>query len=119
MNTPTGGRAENAAQAVSPMLLLQGIPTNDAEAALAFCRALALLTGQTLSAPQPVSPPASLSVVIPVYNEQENLRELYARLVVALERIGDTFEIICFAVAPFSGRSIMAYIKPPTDFFYP
>ncbi|MDD4005226.1 MAG: glycosyltransferase [Elusimicrobiaceae bacterium] len=36
----------------------------------------------------------AVSVVIPVYNEQENIEELYRRLRVALAAMGDTFEII-------------------------
>ena len=35
-----------------------------------------------------------LSIVIPVYNEQENLEELYRRLTTALDKLGKTYEII-------------------------
>lgn len=35
-----------------------------------------------------------LSIVIPVYNEQEVLEELYRRLTTALDKIGKTYEII-------------------------
>ncbi len=35
-----------------------------------------------------------LSVVIPVYNEQETLEELYRRLTTALDKLGKTYEII-------------------------
>lgn len=35
-----------------------------------------------------------ISVVIPVYNEQETLEELYRRLTAALDKIGKTYEII-------------------------
>lgn len=35
-----------------------------------------------------------ISVVIPVYNEQENLEELYRRLTTALDKLGKTYEII-------------------------
>lgn len=35
-----------------------------------------------------------ISVVIPVYNEQENLEELYRRLTGALDKLGKTYEII-------------------------
>ena len=35
-----------------------------------------------------------LSVVIPVYNEQDNLETLYQRLTTALDNIGKSYEII-------------------------
>lgn len=72
------------------------IPTQDAEAALAFCRALAQLLSANPngSAPPPRAVCPVLSVVIPVFNEQENLRELYRRLIAALERIENNFEIL-------------------------
>ncbi len=35
-----------------------------------------------------------LSIVIPVYNEQETLEELYRRLTTALDQLGKTYEII-------------------------
>ena len=35
-----------------------------------------------------------ISVVIPVYNEQENLEELYRRLTQTLDKLGKTYEII-------------------------
>ena len=35
-----------------------------------------------------------LSIVIPVYNEQETLEELYRRLTTALDKLGKTYEII-------------------------
>ncbi|EKD54552.1 MAG: hypothetical protein ACD_60C00070G0002 [uncultured bacterium] len=35
-----------------------------------------------------------ISIVIPVYNEQENLEELYRRLTAALDKLGKTYEII-------------------------
>ncbi|HSW94061.1 MAG TPA: glycosyltransferase [Gammaproteobacteria bacterium] len=40
------------------------------------------------------NPNPYLSVVIPVYNEQETLEELYRRLTTALDKIGKTYEII-------------------------
>jgi polyisoprenyl-phosphate glycosyltransferase len=85
------------------------IPTTDPEAALRFCRDLArfLSDSASLSASDP---PASskgtsiplqlklasptLSVVIPVFNEQENIPVLYPRLVAVLEKIEPSFEII-------------------------
>lgn len=35
-----------------------------------------------------------ISVVVPIYNEESNLRELYSRVVAALEPLGRTFEIV-------------------------
>lgn len=46
------------------------------------------------SAPRPSLEPPYLSVVIPVYNEEENLRELCRRLLQALPKINRSFEII-------------------------
>ena len=40
------------------------------------------------------NPHPYLSIVIPVYNEQEVLEELYRRLTTALDKIGKTYEII-------------------------
>lgn len=75
------------------------IPTQDADAALAFCRALAQLTndnarrieGLTFSIAQA---PPTLSVVVPVFNEQENVEELYRRLVTVLDAVEPSYEII-------------------------
>ncbi|MEM6453407.1 MAG: glycosyltransferase [Cyanobacteria bacterium P01_D01_bin.105] len=36
-----------------------------------------------------------LSVVAPMYNEEENLSELFTRLTETLNQIGMTYEIIC------------------------
>src|SRR5581483_674873 len=75
------------------------IPTQDAEAALAFCRALAQLTHQSpvpsaASAVQASLNHPILSVVIPVYNEQDNLNELYTRLIAELIRAEPDFELV-------------------------
>jgi polyisoprenyl-phosphate glycosyltransferase len=80
------------------------IPTDDAEAALRFCRALAELAGTAPAAlplapasrlPQPGARPAlDLSVVVPVFDEQENLGELYRRLVATLAPLALSFELI-------------------------
>lgn len=35
-----------------------------------------------------------ISVVIPVYNESENLEQLYQRLISSLDKSGETYEII-------------------------
>lgn len=36
----------------------------------------------------------TLSIVIPIYNEEENIPKLYERLMDELEKIGKTFEVI-------------------------
>lgn len=77
----------------------QRIPVQDAEAALAFCRTLAQMLGGAapLSNTQTVKlglNRPTLSVVIPVCNEQENLDELYIRLVSALQQVEPDFELI-------------------------
>lgn len=68
------------------------IPTTDPFAALEFCRHLARLCRMDGGAV--ASRRVKLSVVIPVYNEQENLDALYARLVSALESVEPSFEIV-------------------------
>jgi dolichol-phosphate mannosyltransferase len=87
---------------------LDQIPTDDAEAALQFCRALVRqidssaapaieresflnpqLDASTLRDIEP-----ELSVVIPVYNEVENIPVLYAQLVAVLEGANINFEIV-------------------------
>ncbi|CAG0936225.1 polyisoprenyl-phosphate glycosyltransferase [Thermoflexales bacterium] len=70
-----------------------GIPTEDPNRALQFCQALA----QVLAAPQgPLTQPARpvLSVVIPVYEEQDNLPALHARLTQVLSATEPHYEII-------------------------
>ena len=69
------------------------IPTEDPAAALRFCRDLALLIGQQ-PLPLPVTAQPEISVVVPVYNEQENLPELYRRLVAVLDAQGMRYELI-------------------------
>jgi polyisoprenyl-phosphate glycosyltransferase len=87
---------------------LDQIPTDDAEAALQFCRALVRqidssaapaieresflnpqLDASTLRDIEP-----ELSVVIPVYNEVDNIPVLYGRLVAVLEGANINFEIV-------------------------
>jgi dolichol-phosphate mannosyltransferase len=87
------------------------IPTDDPGAALAFCRQLAgLLEGaaeldRAVAAPTRSANGASashageqprpeLSVVIPVFNEQENLASLHSRLTATLAPTGMSYEII-------------------------
>ncbi len=69
----------------------QTIPTDDPSEALRFCRALnALLNTDT----PPKAPQPELSLVIPIYNEQENLPLLYQRLCTSLEPVCESFEIL-------------------------
>jgi hypothetical protein len=94
-------------QHIANGLSLESIPTNDAEAALRFCRALArqLFNAESvqlqlenssnydqLSAGQ-ISEP-EVSIVIPVYNEGENIPVLYERLTEVLHGAQLDFEII-------------------------
>jgi glycosyltransferase involved in cell wall biosynthesis len=89
---------------------LDQIPTDDAEAALQFCRALVRQIGSNaataierehenflnsqLDASTPCDIEAELSVVIPVYNEAENIPVLYGRLIAVLEDANINFEIV-------------------------
>lgn len=83
------------------------IPTDDPQAALQFCRALsaALVVGAApvgvgalpaapLERARPAPAPVELSVVVPAYNEEENLPALYARLLAALDPLGLSYELI-------------------------
>lgn len=82
------------------------IPTDDPDAALQFCRRLAGLIDATtelapLAGPHDAAdlrtteqPRPELSVVMPVYNEEDNLSSLCARLSAVLEQTGMSYEII-------------------------
>ena len=87
-----------------------GIPTTDPAAALEFCQSLAKLLSRPAVPNQatsgcnqteypeagariPVALPV-LSVVVPVYNELDNLPELYSRLMGVLEQTEPAYEII-------------------------
>ncbi|MGH7796367.1 MAG: glycosyltransferase family 2 protein [Candidatus Binatia bacterium] len=86
------------------------IPTDNAEAALRFCRALArqlgsgaaaalehqdgAYAGSHLAASSQNAAEPELSVVIPVYNEEENIPVLYDRLLRTLEGANINFEIV-------------------------
>jgi len=86
------------------------IPTEDAEAALRFCQALARQVGEgsaEILEYQNSGPDSSrfgvitegaalpeLSVIIPIYNEEENLPELYSRLVRVLDGVQSDFEVV-------------------------
>ncbi len=86
---------------------IAAIPTRDPQAALLFCQQLARLVAAAEneaiglewrrpldSASRGPSPGPAVSVVIPVYDEQENLTQLYERLTAVLERCEPSFEII-------------------------
>src|SRR5262245_10993008 len=87
------------------------IPTDDPAAALQFCQRLAgLLDAAAEVAPGTASRPVNtdgladhssfeplhpeLSVVMPVYNEEDNLSSLYARLTAVLAQTGMRYEIV-------------------------
>ena len=86
------------------------IPTDDAEAALRFCQALARQIGSEsvavneyqngdfgdlrVGATLENTARPELSVVIPVYNEEENIPVLYSRLVAVLDAEHIDFEIV-------------------------
>jgi dolichol-phosphate mannosyltransferase len=87
------------------------IPTDDPAAALQFCRQLAALIEATTDVdslfaarsnaandvllPRDREPPRpDVSVVIPVFNEEDNLSSLFARLSAVLEQTGSSYEII-------------------------
>ncbi len=46
------------------------------------------------SGPSAPTPPVDISVVIPIYNEEESIPPLYQALTAALEKIGRTYEIV-------------------------
>ncbi len=90
-------------------LSFAAIPTTDPDAALLFCQHLAQFLSNTASfsaaAPALSSKGVSstlqasfaspvLSVVIPVFDEQDNIPSLYSRLVAVLEKAEPSFEII-------------------------
>ncbi len=81
------------------------IPTDDPEAALRFCQALSALldsrpevgrlaAAAPVGAAPPQAAPLELSVVIPAYNEEENLPTLYTRLLASLAPLGIGYELI-------------------------
>lgn len=96
---------------VADMRVFTGIPTNDPAAALQFCQALAHFLTTTAELPAKnqaqVHSPAGvahamhtplprpdLSVVIPVYNEEDNLAMLHTRLTTVLHSAGLDYEIV-------------------------
>jgi dolichol-phosphate mannosyltransferase len=98
----TNSSRASAITRTSSTHLANAIPTSDPAAALEFCRSLALLvstpgaseTFQEFPPPSPSLGLPQLSVVIPVFNEAENLPELYARLSTVLSGIESEYEMI-------------------------
>lgn len=70
------------------------IPTSDPSEALGFCRGLAAFLKQREVMFEESPSTTELSVVIPVFNEEENIGELYSRLTGALDQLGLSFELI-------------------------
>lgn len=84
------------------------IPTTDPEAALRFCQNLSHVLTTNRDAPitneiklllKEASEDAchtkpDVSVVVPVYNEEENIAVLYSRIINVLEKMGMEYEII-------------------------
>jgi glycosyltransferase involved in cell wall biosynthesis len=76
-------------EAVTP--IFQTIPTDDPAEALRFCQSLSAFLNNDSTTKKPQH---ELSLVIPVYNEQDNLTLLYQRLCASLEPINTSFEIV-------------------------
>jgi glycosyltransferase involved in cell wall biosynthesis len=77
-----------------PSFNIMAIPTDDAAAALQFCRALA----QALTLPETAAssdrPRPVLSIVIPVYGEEDNLPVLYTRLTKVMAEAEPNYEVV-------------------------
>lgn len=95
-------------RAPGPDPFLGQVPTDDPQAALRFCRSLAAFLA-TQPAATPTLPARTglltprptwsegapdLSIVVPAYNEEENLPELYRRLRTVLDATGLRYELI-------------------------
>ncbi len=84
---------------MTPSDLGTAIPTADPAAALEFCRRLAATLGHEYHLRWPdggtvSGDPPDVSVVIPLFNEQENVPELHSRLTAALSSTGAPYEIV-------------------------
>ncbi|HJR77999.1 MAG TPA: glycosyltransferase family 2 protein [Nitrospiraceae bacterium] len=86
---------------------MQAIPISDPIAALRFCQMLAGAVGPGATPYETVGPRALmparpdarngdpvLSIVIPVFNEEENIEALHSRLTTVLQDLGHEYEII-------------------------
>jgi glycosyltransferase involved in cell wall biosynthesis len=103
-----GHAAEEATSSTEGSEWIGSIPTTNAEAALTFCQNLSrvLTTRANLAIANEINlllreAPAdiyrtepNISIVVPVYNEEENLGVLYPRITSVLESIGVGYEII-------------------------
>lgn len=84
------------------LLKAEQIPTEDAESALRFCRALAeqvhylqVRAGRESSHRSVAAADVpEISVVIPIYNEVENILVLYNRLIAVLASAAASFEVV-------------------------
>lgn len=92
MQTPVASVPDHDKQ-----LYPSGIPIDDPQAALQFCRWLANNLAINLKAgvlEHVLLPIPALSVVIPVFNEQDNLPALYDRLTTVLTQCEPSYEIV-------------------------
>ncbi len=100
---------QNVSEKKSDLGDLSSIPTDDAQAALQFCRSLARVLAASAThlnanpsraidglkasmSAQETQP--GLSVIVPVYNEGENIAVLYTRLAAALQQTQTDYEVI-------------------------
>jgi len=79
------------------------VPTDEPQEALRFCHALSSLlangnfnlpAGARFFTPAEIPPCPVISVIIPVYNEQENLPVLYERLTTVLQKEVQSYEVV-------------------------
>lgn len=102
------------------------IPLDDPEVALRFCRSLAAMLNGYGVEKNPLAPTRvnggsatvttpELSVVLPVYNEAENLPTLYQRLVAVLDAIGMSYEIIFVDDGSRDGSSALLHELAAAD----
>jgi len=75
------------------------IPTSDPQEALRFCQVLAEILqekslGTAFQIPEGDRLSCSISIVLPIYNEEGNILKLYSRLVAVMENTEPNFEIV-------------------------
>jgi dolichol-phosphate mannosyltransferase len=73
--------------------MVAAIPLDDADAALRFCHSLAEFLQQNDLTPS-AGPIPDISIVVPAFNEAENLPELYRRLTKTLDAAGSSYELV-------------------------
>lgn len=91
------------------------IPINDPQAALAFCRRLAGVLAEHSSNGAAPQPPPRLSVVLPVFNERENLPVLYERLVCVLDAANLSYELVFVDDGSRDGSRDVLYALADSD----